>query len=135
MLDDLGLAADRLAELRALGMQVSIDDFGIGTASLALLRRMPLDGVKIDRSFITGVADELRDQVLVAGFIRLSTELGLTVTAEGVETERQATTLLHFGCELHQGYLYGEAIPAAGLAGLLGEGGGFAGPPPGATAG
>ena len=119
VLDDLELADDRLSELRGLGVQVTIDDFGIGTASLTLLRRMQLDRVKIDRSFITGLADGLRDQALVAGFVRLSTELGLSITAEGVETEQQAATLLRFGCHLHQGYLYGEAVPAIQFAELL----------------
>ncbi len=122
VLDDLELAAERLAELRALGLQVSIDDFGVANASLALLRRMPLDGAKLDRSFVAGLADDVRDQALAAGLIRLTTELGLTVIAEGVEDERQAATLRRFGCHLHQGYLYGEAVAAADFAARIGVG-------------
>ncbi len=115
VVDDLGVAASRLRELRSMGMLVTLDDFGTGAASLSLLQRMPLDGVKIDRSFVTAVADDPRDRALVAGFVRLTGELGLTVTAEGVETAAQASTLIDLGCLFHQGYLFGDAVDATHL--------------------
>ena len=83
---------------------------------------MPLDGVKIDQSFVAALADNPRDRALVAGFVRLAGELGLTVTAEGVETMAQAVALVELGCVCHQGYLFGDAVDAIQLRALLSQG-------------
>ena len=122
VVDDLTIAAARLRELRTMGMLVTLDDFGTGAASLSLLQRMPLDGVKIDQSFVAALADNPRDRALVAGFVRLAGELGLTVTAEGVETMAQASALVELGCVCHQGYLFGDAVDAIQLRALLTQG-------------
>ncbi len=122
VVDDLAVAAARLAELRSLGLRVALDDFGTGTASMALLQHMPIDSVKIDQSFIRGLGTELRQRALVAGFVGIAGELSLTVVAEGVETAEQASVLLGLGCRLHQGYLYSDAVDAAQLARLINSG-------------
>ena len=112
VVDDAKVAARRLAELRGRGLTVALDDFGTGAASLTLLQTLPLDAVKIDRSFVTHMVDEPRDRALVRGFNSLAHDLGLSVTAEGVETVEQANSLLALGCNIQQGYLYGAAMPA-----------------------
>ena len=125
VIDDLDLAARRLTELRDLGMTIVLDDFGTGSASLTLLQRVPLDGVKIDRSFVTDIVADAHDRALVAGFIQLAASIELAVTAEGIETEAQAATLLDLGCTRQQGYLHGSAITAdelyAALRSAIGE--------------
>ena len=122
VIDDLDLAARRLGELRALGMTIVLDDFGTGSASLTLLQRVPLDGVKIDRSFVTDIVTDAHDRALVAGFIQLASSIELEVTAEGIETEAQATTLLGLGCARQQGYLHGSAMTADELFAALSPG-------------
>jgi diguanylate cyclase (GGDEF)-like protein len=119
VVDDLTIAARRLADLRERGMTVVLDDFGTGSASLTLLQRVPLDGVKIDRSFVTNIVDEQRDQALVGAFVGLADALGIVVTAEGVESEEQADVLRRLGCRKLQGYLYGHAISADELSHAL----------------
>jgi len=120
VVDDLGLAAARLNAYRVAGATVSLDDFGTGSASLTLLQRMPLDGVKLDRSFVTDIVSAEHDRLLVRGFVALATDLGLSVVAEGVETTDQAAALVGVGCDVHQGWLYGKAIPPAEFELLIG---------------
>jgi diguanylate cyclase (GGDEF)-like protein len=122
VIDDLNVAAARLRQLRELGIHVVLDDFGTGIASLSLLQRMPLDGVKIDRSFVTDIAHETRDRALVSSFVSLASQLGLEVTAEGVETAEQRVALLELGCRMQQGYLYGDAVDAVELLAQLRHG-------------
>ena len=112
VVDDLDLAARRLAELRSFGMTVVLDDFGTGSASLTLLQRVPLDGVKIDRSFVKHIATDARDRALVGGFIQLASTINLEVTAEGIEDPAQVKALLALGCPRQQGYLHGTAMTA-----------------------
>ncbi|HEX6657064.1 MAG TPA: EAL domain-containing protein, partial [Ilumatobacter sp.] len=112
VVDDLDLAARRLAELRSFGMTVVLDDFGTGSASLTLLQRVPLDGVKIDRSFVKNIATDTRDRALVGGFIQLASTINLEVTAEGIEDPAQVKALLALGCPRQQGYLHGTAMTA-----------------------
>jgi diguanylate cyclase (GGDEF)-like protein len=119
VIDDLDFAERQLAELRALGMTVALDDFGTGSAPLTLLQRLPLDGVKIDRSFITDLGTEERDRALVRGFVSLARDLQLHVTAEGVESTIQQHLLLQVGCHRQQGYLHGAAMDAQSFAALL----------------
>jgi EAL domain-containing protein (putative c-di-GMP-specific phosphodiesterase class I) len=96
-----------LRELRALGVRVLMDDFGTGHSSLSNLRRLPLDAVKIDRSFVAGLPGERRARGIVSAVIAMAHELGLEVVAEGVETEEQLAFLHEQRCDLAQGYLLG----------------------------
>jgi EAL domain-containing protein (putative c-di-GMP-specific phosphodiesterase class I) len=91
-------------------VSISLDDFGTGWSSLAYLKRMPLDELKIDRSFIAGLPGDAGDAAIVRSVIALSSSLGLTVVAEGVETRAQADWLRAAGCGLLQGWLYAKAL-------------------------
>jgi diguanylate cyclase (GGDEF)-like protein len=104
-------ALARIQELRDRGIRFSIDDFGTGYSSLARLRSLPVDKLKIDRSFVTRVAEDPKDQELVRAVITLAHSFDLTVCAEGVETREQLDFLREAGCNLVQGYLFGKAIP------------------------
>jgi EAL domain-containing protein (putative c-di-GMP-specific phosphodiesterase class I) len=99
-----------LHRLRGAGASVVLDDFGTGCSSLTHLHALPIDGFKIDRSFISAATDP-RSRALAEGLIALGTGLGLTVTAEGIETAEQAQWLADRGCALGQGYRFGR--PAA----------------------
>ncbi|WP_380161496.1 putative bifunctional diguanylate cyclase/phosphodiesterase [Kineococcus sp. R86509] len=112
LVDDLEAVSARLAQLRATGVLVAIDDFGTGYSSLSYLRRLPVDTVKIDRSFISDLAQGGSATTLVASIIELARSLGLDVVAEGVETEQQAQVLRDLSCTYAQGYLYARPQPA-----------------------
>ncbi|MEI8333777.1 MAG: EAL domain-containing protein [Chloroflexota bacterium] len=103
-----------LAALRALGVRISIDDFGTGYSSLSVLRDLPVDELKIDRSFIAALG-EGGDRSLVQAVVKLGHDLGLVSVAEGIETEEQAALLISYGCDLGQGYLFGRPVPAFAL--------------------
>jgi diguanylate cyclase (GGDEF)-like protein/PAS domain S-box-containing protein len=109
-----------LEALKALGVNLSVDDFGTGYSSFAYLRRLPVDALKIDKSFIDGVATDERDQALVGGMVQLAHTLGLTVVAEGVETPGQRVQLSALGCDLAQGYHFARPMPPSELQLLLG---------------
>ena len=111
VMHDVGAAIAILSELKALGLTVSIDDFGTGYSSLQYLRRLPLDEVKIDRSFVGGLGRDPEDTAIVAAVISLAHALDRDVVAEGVETLEQLYKLRSLGCELAQGYLFSP--PAA----------------------
>jgi len=113
LLQDMNAAVKHLRELRALGVRISIDDFGTGYSSLAYLRTLPLDELKIDRSFVTPVADDASAAAIVASVVSLGHALGLVVVAEGVETPSQLSTLRDLGCDLAQGYHLGRPAAAA----------------------
>ena len=102
---------DNLEMLRDRGIRLAIDDFGTGYASLAYLRDYPADVVKIDRSFVTDLTEDLFDRRLVGGVIALAQRLGMTTTAEGVEHQVQADILREMGCDGAQGFLYSKAVP------------------------
>ena len=114
---DTGFRA--LRELSGEGVRVAIDDFGTGYSSLDQLRRMPVDVVKVDRSFVSAMSDDPTDRALVAAVIGMGRALNLTVVAEGIETEQQASSLRELGCGLGQGFLYAPPLPAEGLEELL----------------
>ena len=99
-----------LEELQAIGVSVAIDDFGTGYSNLDLLRRLPVDYLKIDRSFVAGLGVEPGDSQLVRMIIGLSNELGIKVIAEGVETALQESELARLGCKIGQGYLYARPM-------------------------
>jgi EAL domain-containing protein (putative c-di-GMP-specific phosphodiesterase class I) len=105
-------AGSVLKRLKALGVCIAIDDFGVGYASLGYLERFPIDTLKIDRSLVDGVAAEARKQRVVATVMALADTLGLTVVAEGIEVPEDAQELMALGCKYGQGFLY--ARPAEG---------------------
>lgn len=115
MLDPAG-ATMRLEQLHALGLRISIDDFGTGYSSLSLLRRLPLNELKIDKSFVDNMTTNAQDRVIVRSTIDLAHNLGLEVVAEGVETEAQASALEELGCDIIQGFLISEPIAGDKLA-------------------
>lgn len=119
LIADLPVAAGRLAALREAGMRVAVDDFGTGYSSLAYLKALPLDYLKIDRTLAQDIAGSARDRVVIRGVIDMARALGLTVIAEGVETEHQLDLLAAEGCTLYQGYLFSPALPSEALPGLL----------------
>ena len=104
-----------LKRIRALGVHLSLDDFGTGYSSLSFLRELPVDAVKIDRSFISGLGTNARDTSIVQGVIAMADALGYAVVAEGVETEAQAEALRRIGCRYAQGFLWSRPAPAADI--------------------
>jgi EAL domain-containing protein (putative c-di-GMP-specific phosphodiesterase class I) len=113
VIDDLAAAAANLASLRVRGVRVCLDDFARGVSSLSLLRRLPLDEVRIDRTSIDTITAHPHDRAIVRSIISLVREIGLTATADGVETGAQADVLIALGCIRHQGHLYSRALPAS----------------------
>ena len=109
-----------LRRLKLLGVSVALDDFGTGYSSLATLRSFPFDKIKIDRSFITGVADNGQDAAIVRAVLGLASGLGLPVIAEGVETHKQLDALRDAGCQEVQGWLAGRPASIASFAHLIG---------------
>lgn len=116
---DLPTAAAALAQLRDAGCGVAIDDFGAGYSSLAYLRALPVDTVKLDRSLIEGIVAGSADARLVEGAIAMIGALGLSVVAEGVEDEAQLAVLAKAGCDRYQGFLCAPPLDGAGLVKLV----------------
>lgn len=112
VMEEPDVAAETLSRLRELGVKVSLDDFGTGYSSLAHLRRLPLDHLKIDRSFVRRVPDHADDTAIASTIVAMGRLLQLAVVAEGVETEGQAMFLREEGCDLMQGHLFGRPHPA-----------------------
>ena len=110
---DVAEAAATLRRVRELGAHFALDDFGTGHSSLTLLRNLPLQSVKIDRSLIRKVASEAQDAVLVQLVVDAAHTLGLRVCAEGVEEVDQAQQLMSLGCDTGQGWLFGKPAPPA----------------------
>ena len=108
-----------LRELKALGVQLAIDDFGTGYSSLSYLRRFPVDTLKIDRSFINNLGSNVEDTEIVRAIISLAQTLKLEVTAEGIETQAQATELAGLSCDWGQGYHFARPLPADAISALL----------------
>ncbi len=118
---DLDAATRNVEVLRSLGVHLAIDDFGTGWSSLSHLRHLPVEALKIDRSFVAGLGQATDDTKIVAAVVGLAHSLGITTVAEGVETDRQRLDLLALGCDLGQGYLWSRAIPADDLVRSPGE--------------
>ena len=119
LMDDIEHGSRLLADLRGLGVRLAIDDFGTGYSSLAYLKRLPVDVLKVDRSFVADVAKGAEDAAIVASIIALAHNLGLEVIAEGVETTEQLHFLRTRDCDRVQGYLLGRPMPADEFARLL----------------
>ena len=102
-----------LHQLRDLGVRLSVDDFGTGYSSLSYLRQVPIDVLKIDKSFVDTASSSPRQQALVEGIVRLADTLGLVVVAEGIEGEAERDLLIRAGCPYGQGYLFARPMPYA----------------------
>jgi diguanylate cyclase (GGDEF)-like protein/PAS domain S-box-containing protein len=113
LMTDVDAATAALRQLRSLGVHLSVDDFGTGYSSLTYLKRFPVEALKIDRSFVTGLGLESDDTSIVEAVVRLGHSLGMTVVAEGVETPLQLTRLRELGVDRGQGYLFGRPRPAS----------------------
>lgn len=110
--DDDQTMLQTLLRLKKLGIKISIDDFGTGYSSLARLKSYPIDELKIDRSFVDDITEQGQDRAIAQTIIAMSKTLGFSVVAEGVETQEQLETLRDLGCDIIQGYLISEPIPA-----------------------
>jgi diguanylate cyclase (GGDEF)-like protein/PAS domain S-box-containing protein len=112
LMADVEDAIRQLQETKDLGANISIDDFGTGYSSLSYLKRLPVDTLKIDRSFIKDIPDDINDVEITGAIIAMAQKLGLKVIAEGVETQEQVAFLRDNGCYLVQGYYYSKPLPA-----------------------
>jgi diguanylate cyclase (GGDEF)-like protein/PAS domain S-box-containing protein len=121
LMDDLSGNIEKLRAAKERGLQIAIDDFGTGYSSLGYLSRLPLDALKIDRSFITNMADDPQQMSIVTAIISLAHSIDLKVIAEGVETPTQAQLLRLLRCDQIQGYLMARPQPADDVAKLLGQ--------------
>jgi len=121
LLHDLDTTTASLSRLRAMGVRVAVDDFGTGYASLNYLRRFPVDILKIDKEFVSGIGHRQQDEVIVEAVIRLAHDLGLQVVAEGVESQEQLDRVRELGCQQAQGYLLAPALDGSRMLELLGE--------------
>jgi len=119
VMQDAEISVQIMRRLSDLGLRISVDDFGTGYSSLSYLRRLPLDKLKIDRSFIREIATSRDDAEIVRAIVSLAHSLHLKVIAEGVETNEQLTFLRSLGCDQYQGYLCSPPLPAAQFVALL----------------
>ena len=111
VIDHLDEVVERMQRLKSAGIGFSLDDFGTGYSSLSYLKRLPLDQVKIDQSFVRDITHDPNDAAIVRAIVAMSHSLGLDVIAEGVETEAQRQFLLDVGCRKYQGYLFSRPLP------------------------
>ena len=118
---DTAATLSRLFQLKSLGVRLAVDDFGTGYSSFAYLRRFPVDILKIDKSFVDGVATEPTASALVDAMIRIGKTLRLETVAEGVEKADQAERLRTLQCDLGQGYLFARPLPSDTITEMLRE--------------
>ncbi len=119
IMHDTGRAAATLKQLAAVGVGLAVDDFGVGYSSFSYLKQFPVESLKIDKSFVNDITTDPNDAAITAAIISMAHNLGLTVVAEGVETERQLSFLRQHGCDEMQGYYFSKPLPATAFAALL----------------
>ena len=119
VLENVEDTISKMLEIKALGVNFSLDDFGTGYSSLQYLKRLPLDQIKIDQTFVRDIASDLNDAAIVQTIIAMTEALGLNVIAEGVETEAQQEFLDNNGCHAFQGYLFSKPVPLEQFEALL----------------
>jgi diguanylate cyclase (GGDEF)-like protein len=121
MLGDAETLTETLQALKRIGVRLHLDDFGTGYSSFGYLTRLPLDALKIDRSYIEGLGSDARDTAIAEAIIAMSNALSLEVIAEGVETEAHAAELRRLGCRLAQGFYFARPMPAGAITAMLGH--------------
>jgi EAL domain-containing protein (putative c-di-GMP-specific phosphodiesterase class I) len=121
IIEGAGEARRALDDLAALGVGIAIDDFGTGYSGLAYLKRLPIDTVKIDQSFVRDLTVDPDDAAIVTAIVAMARSLDVDVVAEGVETEEQLDELKRLGCRRGQGYLLARPMPADAVAKFLGK--------------
>jgi diguanylate cyclase (GGDEF)-like protein/PAS domain S-box-containing protein len=119
VMEELDAAIPILAQLRKLGLRLALDDFGTGYSSLSYLQRLPVDILKLDRAFVSGVAGSTEESALARAIVKLGQTLGLETVAEGVETAEQLAALRELGCQLGQGYYFARPLGPAAVDALL----------------
>lgn len=121
MIDDIDSVAIRLQVLRSIGIKIALDDFGTGHATLSYLQQLPIDVIKIDRSFVGDLGTRRNGGAIVSSMLQLAHRVGAICIAEGVETEMQSEVLSRNGCALAQGYLFARPVPAIEFEQLLAD--------------
>ena len=111
LLGNINETITKMTALKEIGILFSLDDFGTGYSSLQYLKRLPIDQLKIDQSFVRDITEDSSDQAIVSTIIAMAQTLNLKVIAEGVETEGQKQLLMTIGCSQYQGYLFSKPIP------------------------
>ncbi|MBI2307953.1 MAG: EAL domain-containing protein [Rhodocyclales bacterium] len=119
VMENVHAQIETFQQLQELGVKLAIDDFGTGYSSMSYLKRLPIDTLKIDRSFVSDLPKDSNGLAIATAIVALGHSLGLTVIAEGIETTAQAEALLNLGCDLGQGYLFARPMPAAQVAEYL----------------
>jgi diguanylate cyclase len=119
VVSELQVIDEVLAGFREIGIQLAVDDFGTGFSSLAFLARIPVDEIKIDRSFVMAMTESAQAAAIVGATVDLGRRLGLRVVAEGVETAEQRSALSQLGCSAAQGYLFFKPMPVDKITAVL----------------
>ena len=109
----------KMQQLKKLGLSFAMDDFGTGYSSLTYLKRLPVDVLKIDQSFVRDATEDPNDAEIIRAIVAMAVSLGLEVIAEGVEHEDQLALIVQQGCHLYQGYLYSKPLPLPAFRALL----------------
>jgi EAL domain-containing protein (putative c-di-GMP-specific phosphodiesterase class I) len=121
LMEDVDFSIERLHGIRELGVRLAVDDFGTGYSSLSYLKRLPVDTLKIDRSFVDGLGTDQHDSSIVAAVVALAEALDLVSLAEGVETRLQVAELRSLGCQFAQGFHYARPVRADAIDPLFGH--------------
>ncbi len=127
LVEDVERASAILARLRGAGIRIAIDDFGTGYSSLSYLRTLPVDIIKLDRSFVTGITASSTTSAVARSIVSLADALGLVVVAEGIETLTQLEELVQLRCGFGQGFLFSRPVSEGALEGIVKSGMRFAG--------
>ena len=117
--EDYNIIIDKMAKIKALGIMISLDDFGTGFSSLSYLKRLPIDELKIDQSFVSDLITSTESEAIVESIIRLGQSLNMSVIAEGVENEAQKEKLMKMNCKKFQGYLFTKPLQAEDIESLI----------------